>query len=194
MRHVLRRLVRLVPLFAVCVLAGCLTSTPPEVACWNVEYAGSSQTARETPRFGVARVSQVAVRSPYCVKGIAVMRANGTVAFDPYNEYAAGPGAILKGVVQDALAASGLFKAVVEAPSSAKSSLLVEVSFTRLALDCRVEGARRAVAELELRLVGDRDIVARAKGSGDADAADGNYGAALSGAVSEALSAALGRL
>ena len=139
-------------------------------------------------------MSQVLVRSPYGVKGLAVLRADGSVAFDPYNEYAAGPAAILKGVVHDALAASGLFKEVVESSSSVKASALVEVSFTRLALDCRERGARRAVANVELRVVGDRDIVAHAKGSGESDAADGNYGAAFSRAASEALSAALGRL
>ena len=194
MRHALHRFLRFVPLSAALALAGCLTSsTAPEVVCWNIEYIGSAQAEKGSPRFGVARVSQVVVRSPYCVKGLAVLRANGTVAFDPYNEYAAGPAAILKGAVQDALAASGLFKEVVESSSSAKSSVLVEVTFTRLALDCRDDG-RRAAVELELRIVGDRDIVARAKGSGEADAADGKYGAAFSRAVSDALSGALGRL
>lgn len=190
----LRSLLRLAPLVSVFALGGCLTSSVPESACWNVEYAGSASPAGSGRRFGVARVSQVLVRSPYGVKGLAVLRANGSVAFDPCNEYAAGPAALLRGVVKDALSASGLFADVVESSSSAKSAVLVEVSFTRLALDCREAGVRRAVAEVELRLVGDRDIVARAMGSGAADAADGNYGAALSRAASGALSGAIGRL
>lgn len=176
-------------------LTGCLTSASvPEIACWNVEYFGERAGRGVESRFGVARVSQVVVRAPYAVKGLAVLRANGTVAFDPYNEYAAGPNALLKGVVEDALAASGLFKSVVGASSAAGASVAVEVTVTRLALDCRKEGVRHALAELELRLLDGREIVSSVKGSGVADAAGGNYGEALSGAVSDALKAALGLL
>ena len=176
-------------------LSGCLTSVSvPEIACWNIEYSGEKAGRGVEPRFGVVRVSQVAVRAPYAVKGLAVLRANGTVAFDPYNEYAAGPNALLKGVVEDALAASGLFKSVVGASSTAGASVTAEVMVTRLALDCRKEGVRNAVAELELRLLDGRDIVSFAKGSGIADAAAGNYGAVFSVAVSDAIKTALGRL
>ena len=185
----------IVVVLAASALSGCLTSaSAPEIACWNIEYSGEKAGRGVEPRFGVARVSQVVVRAPYSVKGLAVLRANGTVAFDPYNEYAAGPNALLKGAVEDALAASGLFKAVVGASSSAGASVTAEVTVTRLALDCRKEGVRNAVAELELRLLAGRDIASSAKGYGIADAADGNYGAAFSGAVSDAIKAALGRL
>ncbi|MBR3222708.1 MAG: hypothetical protein IKF72_10845 [Kiritimatiellae bacterium] len=187
-------LVRSILLLSPLALAGCLTSRAPEVACWNLEHAAADAAAKAEARFGVVRVSQVVVRAPYAAKGIAVLRANGTVAFDPYNEYAAGPGALLKGVVSDAMEASGLFKAVVGESSSARASLLAEVVVTRLAIDCREEGVRRASAELLLQLVDGREIAALAKGAGGADAADGNYGAALSRAVSDALAAALGRL
>ena len=180
---------------AASALAGCLTSVgTPEVACWNVEYTGAKAGRDVEPRFGVARVSQVVVRAPYAVKGLAVLRANGTVAFDPYNEYAAGPNSLLKGAVEDALSASGLFKSVVGASSAAGASVSAEVTVARLALDCRREGLRRAVAELELRLVDGRSIVATVRGTGEADAADGNYGAAFSSAVSGALVGAIGQL
>ena len=93
--------VRLLLLLSPMVLAGCLTSRAPEVACWNLEYAADAATAAKADaRLGIVRVSQVVVRAPYAAKGIAVLRANGTVAFDPYNEYAAGPAALLKGVQQ----------------------------------------------------------------------------------------------
>ena len=180
---------------AASALAGCLTSVgTPEVACWNVEYTGAKAGRGVEPRFGVARVSQVVVRAPYAVKGLAVLRANGTVAFDPYNEFASSPNLLIRGVVEDALSASSLFKAVVGSSSSAGSSLFAEVTVTRLALDCRREGLRNAVAELELRLVDGRDIVSAAKGAGEGDAADGNYGKAFSAAVSGALGEAIGRL
>lgn len=186
---------RLLLLLSPLVLAGCLTSRAPEVACWNLEYAAdAAAAAKADARLGIVRVSQIVVRAPYAAKGIAVLRANGTVAFDPYNEYAAGPAALLKGVVSDAMVASGLFKAVVSESSSVKASLLAEVTVTRLAIDCREEGVRRASAELLLQLVDGREISASVKGAGAADAADGNYGAALSRAVSDALAAALGQL
>ena len=180
---------------AASALSGCLTSVGmSEMACWNIEYTGEKAEGSVEPRFGTVRASQVAVRAPYAVKGLAVLRANGTVAFDPYNEYAASPSALLKGAVEDALAASGLFKTVVGAASSANASLSAEVTVTRLALDCRAEGSRRAVAELDVCLVDRHSVVARAKGSGAADAADGKYGAAFSGAVSDALVEAMKRL
>ena len=186
---------RLLLLLSPLVLAGCLTSRAPEVACWNLEYAAdAAAAAKADARLGIVRVSQIVVRAPYAAKGIAVLRANGTVAFDPYNEYAAGPAALLKGVVSDAMVASGLFKAVVSESSSVKASLLAEVTVTRLAIDCREEGVRRASAELLLQLVDGREISAAVKGAGAADAADGNYGAALSRAVTDALAAALGQL
>lgn len=188
--------VRLASAALVAALAGCLSSSSaPEVSCWSLEYAGGTAASRgASPRFGVVRVALASVRSPYGARGIAVLRADGTVAFDPYNEYAATPSALLKGVVEDALSASGLFKAVVGVASSAGASVSAEVTVTRLALDCRAGGSRRAVAELDVCLIDGRNIVARAKGAGDADAADGRYGAALSRAVSDALSEALSRL
>ena len=192
----LETVVRLAPVVLVAALTGCLSSVRvPDVSCWSLEYAGGNQPSHSSePRFGVARVTQVVVRAPYGVKGLAVLRANGTVAFDPYNEYAALPAALMKGVVEDALAASGLFSAVVGATSAAGTSVHAEVTVSRLALDCRAEGSRRAVAELDVCIVDGRNIVARAKGAGDADAADGRYGAALSRAVSDALAEAFNRL
>ena len=185
---------RALPLLLLPLIAGCLTSRVPEVSCWNLEYSGEKRAPDAGARFGMARVSQILVRAPYASTSLVVLRANGTVAFDPYNEFAAGVVPLLKGVVFDAVEASGRFKAVVEATSSASAASLVEVTVSRLALDCRTEGSRRAVAELLMRVVDGRAIVASANGSGEADAADGNYGAAFSRAVSQALSEAASRL
>ena len=187
-----RLLMRLVPLAVLPALAGCLSpSHPPEVACWNIEYSASATSSVAEPRFGVARVSQVTVRAPYGAKSIAVLRGNGTVAFDPYNEFAAGVAQLLKGTVAEAMEESGLFNAVVGASSSAGSDVFAEATVTRLALDCREQGRRKAVADVCVMLVSGRDIVASASGSGTADAADGNYGKAFSRAVSDALANAL---
>lgn len=174
------------------VLAGCLTASQPETVCWPVEFVmPDGARAADEPVAGVARVSQVIVRAPYGEKEMAVLRADGSLAFDGYNEYAANPAILLKGVVFDALEASGLCRTVVGSASSAVTPTSVEVTFTRLCLDCRNEGSRLATAAVSVRVLGKDESVRTEKGAGSADAADGNYGKAFSGAVSEALTEAL---
>ena len=187
---------RLLPLATLPVLSGCLTSSrPSEVACWNIEYAAKTATPAEaSPRFGVVRVAHVSVRAPYDTKSISVLRGDGTVAFDPYNEFAAGVARLIKGTVAEALEKSGHFKSVIGSSSSAGSDVFAEVSVTKLALDCRTQGKRKAVADINVMLVASRDIAAISMGSGEADADDGNYGAAFSRAVSDALAKAISGL
>lgn len=184
---------KLIALSLIPLLSGCLSASAPRVSQWILEYRGASRTA-QLKKYDVGRVSQVLIRSPYGEIGIAVLRADGSMAFDPYNEYAANPVSMAKGFVFDAMDASGLFGTVLNASSSVKATTLVEVMVTRLALDCRKEGERRAVAEVLVRILGDGVRSSHAKGEGAADAADGNYGAALSGALSAALDSAFGRL
>ena len=174
-------------------LAGCLSSKPVPISHWSVSYVGP--TASERPgRLGIGRVSQVVVRAPYNAEGIAVLRANGTVEHDPYNEFAAIPSTLLKGVLLDAMAASGKFKTVVSASSAVKSDAMVEMMVPELALDCREKDARQAVVKIVLRVLKSGEIVGLEKGEGRADANDGNYGAAFSKAFSAALVSALQRL
>ena len=172
------------------ILAGCLSASSPKVTQWPLEYSGPVKTTR-IPKYEVGRVSQILVRSPYNETGIAVLRADGSMAFDPYNEYAANPTALLRSVVFDAMDASGLFGFVVNPSSSVRSSALAEVLIGRLALDCRKEGERKAVASVLVRIIADGERALHAKGEAEADAKDGNYGAALSDALSKALSSAL---
>lgn len=171
------------------VLSGCLTAGSPKVAQWLLEYKGAVRAA-QPPKYDVGRVSQVLVRSPYNETGLAVLRADGSMAFDPYNEYSANPSALAKGVVFDAMDASGLFGAVVNPSSSVKSTASVEVLVSRLALDCRGEGGRKAVAAVRVRLFANAEKALYAQGEGEADAKDGKYGAAFSAALSAALNVA----
>lgn len=175
------------------VLSGCLTASVPKVSQWILEYEGPVRTA-QVAKYDVGRVSQVLVRSPYNEVGIAVLKSDGSVAFDSYNEYAASPTALLKGMVCDAMNASGLFGSVVNASSSVRSSAAVEVFFTRLALDCRQKGMRKASAAVVVRILGPDGRADIAKGEGVMDVADGNFGAAMSGAASAALRSAFDRL
>ena len=172
------------------VLAGCLTSKAPPVSYWSIEYKGPAASA-PSPKYGVVRSLPIAVRAPYNVRSITVLRTDGSVAFDPLNEFSASPAQLVKGALTDALAASGLFKDVVETSSIATSDVSVEVTVDRLALDCRQEDQRTAVAEIVMKILKGHAILASLKGTGAADAADGNYGAAFSTALSSAFVMAL---
>ena len=183
---------KLIALALIPVVSGCLSASSPKVTQWLLEYKGTKRAAQPA-KYEVGRVSQVLVRSPYNETGIAVLRADGSMAFDPYNEYAANPTALLKGFVYDAMDASGLFGAVVNPSSSVRSSAMVEVLVSRLALDCRKEGERKAVASVLVRVLVGAEKVLYAQGEGEADAKDGNYGAAFSLALSAALSSAFGQ-
>lgn len=183
---------KLIALSLIPVLSGCLSASSPKVSQWLLEYNGPVCMTRLT-KYDVGRVSQVQVRSPYNEVGLAVLRADGSMAFDPYNEYAANPAAMLKGVAFDAMDASGLFGTVVNSSSSVKAQSMAEVLVTRLALDCRKEGERKAVASLRVRIIADDGKALYAQGDGEADAKDGNYGAALSSAISSAFDSAFGR-
>ena len=176
------------------MLAGCLVTTPTECSDWNVECTDAAMHLAVKPRFGVARLVLVEVRAPYSEREIAVLRADGSIAFDPYNAYAAAPVQLLKGAAMESLERSGLFSAVVGASSSVDADVEVEVAVSRLALDCREDGSRRAVASLSVRLVRSHGIVAYATGSGSADASGRDFSAALSSAVTAAFSEALNRL
>ena len=68
------------------------------------------------------------------------------------------------------------------------------MAVTRLALDCREDGVRRAVAALSIRLVRAHGIVAYVAGYGSADATGRDFSAAFSAAVTSAFSDALNKL
>lgn len=184
---------RLTAILLLGVCAGCLTATTPVTNEWTIQIATLNSRA-ETPKFAVTRLSQVAVRAPYDTTSLAVLRADGSLAFDPYNRFAAQPSQLLKGVVQDILSASGCFEAVVPASSAASVSQIVEVSITSLRLNCAAAEPLARTAEasvMVLVLNANREIVGSVRGSGTADAADGDYGAAFSTALTLALSKAL---
>ena len=174
--------------------AGCMTSTVKAPVEWSVECTAEVAVSRAKPRHGVAKLTLVEMRAPYAVREVAVLRADGSVAFDPCNSYAAAPVQLMKGVAAESLAACGLFESVVSSGSSVDADVEVEVVVKRLALDCRQEGSRRAVAELFVRLVRSHRIVAEAPGAGAADAAKGDYAAAFSEAATTAFADALKRL
>ena len=177
------------------LFTGCLSpSVPTTPSSWSVEYVAdkpASRPAAEGATRGSVRVSQIVVRAPYDVRELTVLRPDGSLAFDPYNQFAAAPATLLKGAVQDAFRRHGDFRAAVSAGSRLPTDLSVETTVTRLALDCRETGTRRACVELSLLLLKDGAAYASADGAGVADAADGNYSRAFSAAFSQAISRAL---
>ena len=184
---------KLFALMLVPALAGCFSASPIPVAHWPVDYVGPVSAVRPG-KLGIGRVSQVVVRAPYNAEGISVLRENGTVEHDAYNEFAAIPSTLLKGALLDAMAASGKFKTVVSSSSAVKSGTMVELMVPELALDCREKDSRQAVVKIVLRVLRGGDIVGLEMGEGRSDAADGNYGAAFSKSISDALALALARL
>ena len=175
--------------------AGCLslTATNPTIAEWPLR-AGTLARREDAPKFGVTRLTQVVVRAPYDARQMEVSRADNTLASDSFNRFAALPSHLLKGVAQDVLAASGVFKSVVSSSSAASASHVAELTVTEWRLDC-ASGTREAAVSLDLLVLDrNREIVALVSGNSRAEAADGDYGSAFSTAFTLALEKALGGL
>ena len=140
------------------VLAGCLGSAPKPPMNWTIDIESD------------AKVAFAAVCAPYGGQRIAVLRPDGSIAFDPCNAFAAAPGSIIKDAVVGRKGEGSLF-------------------VRKLALDCRAEGRRDAVVSLEI-VSGDRV----GKGEATELTSDGNYSAAFSRAFSRAYANALEEL
>ncbi len=186
---------RIIPLFlflAALFLAGCLGGSAPQAPThWLVTPRSTAKVYVQAPKYGVARVGQVNVRPPYDGLKLAVLRPDGTVAFDAFNGFAAAPSALLRGVVQDVAASSGIFTRVVPATSTAATTHTLEVTITRLALDCTKPERRFAVADVDVLLLKGREVVAQESASWSAPTPEGNFSDAFSVAVTTALSDAL---
>ena len=181
-------------MLAAAALAGCLSPAPKAPVGWNVSIAGAKGAAAMARRWDVVRVSRVEVRAPYDGRSLSVLRPDGSVALDPYNAFAAAPAAILLGASVDALSASGVAGAVVGPHSIASAQMSIEVTVTRLALDCTKDGARDASVALSVALLDGRRLVSVAEAEGVAATTGGNYSAAFSSAFGKAFSEALKRL
>ena len=127
--------------------------------------AGCLSSAPKEPMYwtldadtGIA-VSAVRMRAPYDSIRIPVLRADGSIAFDSFNSFATKPSRL----------ASEAFKIGREGPI---------VTVRTFALDCRGEGKRDALVELELE--------GGVKSVGTAPTDDGNYSKAFSAAFMKA--------
>lgn len=141
--------------FSVLLLAGCLGPAPKVPAYWTIDVDSG------------AKAAFVTVCAPYGGQRIAVLRQDGSLAFDPANSFAASPAAIIK----DALVVRGGRGAVM---------------IRRLALDCRAAGRRDALVEIDY-ILGEKT----GNGAASVPTADGNYTAAFSRAFEKAYAQAV---
>lgn len=171
------------------ILSGCLSSAPPPPKSWVV--SASRKSASELMVDKVARLGSISVAAPYDKPALAVMRSDGSVAFDQYNVFASSPSALLRAPLSALLEDDGRFGRVLASVSTARASSTIEAIVTDLSLDCREEGKRVARVSISLAVMENREIKMFLDGAGSADAASGDYSSAFSEAFAEAVTEAL---
>jgi len=186
--------IRLLPLAVLPVLAGCLSPAPKAPTNWTIDFERAAPCAKLAPLGGSVRISSVDVRAPYSGQRLAVLRPDGTVAFDAFNVFASSPSQLLSGAAVDVVRASGRFDDVLPIGTVAKTQYAMEIVVTQLALDCRGEGARTARVACTLLLLRDRVALAGVCGAGAEETSAGDYSAAFSTAFARAMADALGKL
>lgn len=182
--------------FAAALFCGCLSSPPKAAVNWTLDFhsdaVGRDASAQgDFLTSGPVRLSQITVRSPDSGTRLLVLRPDGSVAFDNYNQFAAAPGLLVRNVAEDALVSSGRFPGVVGSSSGISTPYAMEVNITRLALDCRQEGRRDALVALNVMLIDNHKIVSTGFGEATVPAGDGNYSAAFSKALAQSLADAI---
>lgn len=172
------------------LLAGCLGTAPKAPKNWIVDWtapaaaAASGEAPSDAPS---VKLLQIDVLAPYGGTRLAVLRGDGSLAFDAFNAFAAQPASLLKGAAFDVLESSGEFSRVVRPSSSATAELGIEVTVTRLALDCRAEGRAEASVAVAVTLVGGRSVVSAARGEASVPVDGANLSRPFSKAFAEAM-------
>jgi hypothetical protein len=181
------KLLLFLPLFG-----GCFSAAPPAPVKWPIDWVAPAETRLAPAGKGPAvKILSVDVRAPYQGTSLAVLRPDGSIAFDPCNHFAASPAALLRGPTEEIFQESALFQRVVGAGSVAVVPLMAEVTVAQWALDCRKEGACEATAAVIVSLVEKRAVRASARGEGRVCVVSGDLSAAFSKAYAEAVRAAL---
>jgi ABC-type uncharacterized transport system auxiliary subunit len=176
------------------MLAGCFTGGARAPVNWTLDVSGIKMPALAEPRAGSVRISQLTVRTPYDVKQLSVLRPDGSIAFDPWNQFPAAPASMLKHVALDVMSASRAFKNVLPSTSSAKADASVEISVERFALDCRGENSRKAAAAVTVRILRNRELIKTVSGASSVPVEAGRYSDAFSEAFADALLAAISQI
>ena len=184
---------------ALLACAGCFSSSVEPPKAWTVfPVAGNSPAAPAPGAFSVTRQGPVTVTAPFDSTSFVVRRADGSVARDPYNVFAAPPSALLRAAVRARLESDGRFGRVVPQSSSASADVQVEVLVRDLSLDCTDANRRMSRAAVSIDVLradrGARTVILSGDGDGTDDAKNGDYSAAFSKAFDAALANALKNL
>ena len=187
------------PALLALLCAGCFTSSAPAPKSWTVEPSAKQPQGQSpeggNPAFVTTRMGGISVCAPYDRTSFVVRRADGSVAFDAYNEFAASPSTLLRSPVMKQLSSDGRFGRVVSPSSVAGADAAVEVLVRDLSIDCRDSGKRTARAAVSVDVVktgrGARTVALSGDGDSAADASSGDFSMAFSAAFNEALAAAL---
>lgn len=172
--------------------AGCMSSAPEAPTNWTIEWKPSSGHACAASCGKDAKLLHVDVRSPYNGTRLTVLRKDGSVAFDAFNVFADRPAALLKGAALDVLTESRAFKRILAAASSAYAPVNLELTVTRLALDCRKEDERLASVALTLTAIANRTVIAASSAEASEPVSDGEgFSRPFSKAFSDALASAV---
>ncbi len=175
-------------------LCGCLSPVPDRSKNWTIGHIKGESSRLVGVKREVVKISRVDVRAPYDGTRLAVLRADGSLAFDSANVFAASPSRLLSGAAYDAVEASGFAATVLDSKTAAPSNLLLELVVTRLALDCRTPGSRSASVEVMLRLLESRKTVSVARAEASVPIDEPDYTKSFSVAFSRAMTEALKRL
>ena len=177
------------------LMGGCLsTSSVKAPSNWTLMPNPAELVPAAKPAFDEARLAVVFVRSPFDGKALTVLRPDGSIAFDPYNQFASVPSALIKGTALDVLRQTGLFVGVQPSITTADVKTTLELVVDDISLDCRTEGSRQASVKLTLVMIRNRKVVSACRGEAVVDAAEGNYSAAFGTAFTKALSEAAAKL
>jgi len=189
------KLHRTFALLSLALAAGCLSPAPKAPVNWTVGPVEAGSVKPIEKKWDSVRLSRLEVRAPYDGQRLAVLRKDGSLAFDPFNSFAASPTALLKGAAFDVLAASGIAGASVEQGSSASAARSLEITVTQFALDCRADDeAGKAAVSLTATLVEGRGIAATSRADATVRVDGGDFTKAFSQAFSQVMQEALRRL
>ena len=186
------------------ILSGCLSTAPKSATKWTIDGVKTAATiqaltrpqAVPTAAAPIARLASVTVRAPYDTRHLVVLRPDGSLAFDPYNEFAAQPASLIRSAAEKAARDSGLFSYVIAHNSNANAACTLEWTISRLALDCRENGSKSARIELSILLTSSRAILAESAATASVPVSSDqmDFTAAFSQAFSEAAAKALDQL
>lgn len=190
--------------FCASILSGCFSTAPKSATKWTIdgfktvapmECSSRAQDATNSAA-PIVRLASITVRAPYDTRHFVVLRPDGTIAFDPYNEFAAQPASLIRSSVEKAVRDSGLFSYVIAHNSVANASCTLELVVTRLAIDCREKGSKTANVELSLLLTSSRAIFAESAASAAIPISNEqmDFTAAFSQAFSQAVAKALAQM